>query len=165
MKENLAAMQGLSAAQQQRLGHPRCKENTASAAGYALRSKKPPSMMSLGEEAMEAENQLPSDGSPMPRLAWVQSAALWAQMKGKDYCIAAPETSLRLHHPSLVPSMRTILLDWMMEVRGGGVVCERERERERLGMLTISIGSDVKLKEVACSHNHLPLSLFVLRSL
>lgn len=121
-------MQGLSAVQQQRLGQPRCKENVASAAGYALRSKKPPAIISLGEEAMDAENQPPSDDSPMPRLAWVQSAALWAQMKDKDYCIAAPETSLRLHHPNLLASMRTILLDWMMEVRKGGIegVCARE---------------------------------------
>ena len=54
--------------------------------------------------------------SPLPPLTWANSTALWHQMRLKDTCQPAPETSLQLRHPSILPTMRTILLDWMLEV-------------------------------------------------
>ena len=55
--------------------------------------------------------------SPLPYLAWADSSKLWQEMRSKDTCKAAPESELRLRHPCILPNMRTILLDWMMEVR------------------------------------------------
>ena len=54
--------------------------------------------------------------SSLPNLQWVDSGELWRQMRSKDVTKAAPETELRNRHPGIVPSMRVILLDWMMEV-------------------------------------------------
>jgi hypothetical protein len=58
-----------------------------------------------------------SSSSPLPSLTWTDSTALWQQMRQKDTCVPAPEAELRTRHPSILPSMRTILLDWMLEVR------------------------------------------------
>ena len=44
-------------------------------------------------------------------------------MRAKDRVKSAPESDLRLRHPSILASMRTILLDWMMEVRFLPNVC------------------------------------------
>ena len=52
----------------------------------------------------------------LPALSWTDSAALWQNMRAKDSCKPAPEADLHLRHPSILPSMRTILLDWMLEV-------------------------------------------------
>ena len=57
-----------------------------------------------------------SPSSPLPPLTWANSTALWHQMRLKDTCQPAPETSLQLRHPCILPTMRTILLDWMLEV-------------------------------------------------
>lgn len=55
--------------------------------------------------------------SPLPYFAWADSSKLWQEMRSKDTSKAAPESELRLRHPCILPNMRTILLDWMMEVR------------------------------------------------
>lgn len=55
--------------------------------------------------------------SPLPPLSWTDSSNLFREMRLKDKSQAAPETELRLRHPSIMPTMRTILLDWMLEVR------------------------------------------------
>ena len=52
----------------------------------------------------------------LPNLSWTDSGSLWQQMRMKDTCKPAPETELRLRHPYILPTMRTILLDWMLEV-------------------------------------------------
>lgn len=57
--------------------------------------------------------------SPLPPLSWTDSTNLWREMRLKDTSQAAPGTELRLRHPSIMPTMRTILLDWMLEVRHG----------------------------------------------
>lgn len=54
--------------------------------------------------------------SPFPELSWTDSDSLWHCMRAKDTCMAAPETDLLVRHPSILPNMRTILLDWMLEV-------------------------------------------------
>lgn len=54
--------------------------------------------------------------SPLPQLKWARSADMWWTMRSKDVTKATPEAALRLHHPEILPSMRIILLDWMMEV-------------------------------------------------
>ena len=55
--------------------------------------------------------------SPLPQLSWTDSDGLWQRMRSKDNCMAAPETDLIARHPCILPNMRTILLDWMLEVR------------------------------------------------
>lgn len=55
--------------------------------------------------------------TPLPDLQWTQSTDLWRRMRAKDMAKVAPETDLRLQHPGILPSMRIILMDWMMEVR------------------------------------------------
>ena len=113
-------MQGLSVlAQQQGPPRSRAKEN---ATGYALRSRKQSSLVYTEDEHMEVAPAPGEGSSPLPPLAWVRSGALWAQMRSKDCSVASPESSLRLRNPSILPSMRTILVDWMMEVRGSAVV-------------------------------------------
>ena len=59
----------------------------------------------------------PQLATPLPKLTWANSLELWKQMRAKDRVKSAPESDLRLRHPSILASMRTILLDWMMEVR------------------------------------------------
>ena len=54
--------------------------------------------------------------TPLPALQWTQASVLWRRMRLKDTIKVAPETELRLQHPGILPSMRVILLDWMMEV-------------------------------------------------
>ncbi len=54
--------------------------------------------------------------TPLPTLQWAQSTDLWRRMRAKDVTKVAPETELRLQHPGILPSMRVILFDWMMEV-------------------------------------------------
>lgn len=57
-----------------------------------------------------------TQSTPLPNLQWTQSSDLWRKMRAKDVTKVAPETELRLHHPGILPNMRVILLDWMMEV-------------------------------------------------
>lgn len=52
----------------------------------------------------------------LPTLSWTDSTSLWQKMRAKDTCKPAPEADLHLRHPCILPSMRTILLDWMLEV-------------------------------------------------
>lgn len=54
--------------------------------------------------------------TPLPTLQWTQSTDLWRRMRAKDVTRVAPETELRIQHPGILPSMRVILFDWMMEV-------------------------------------------------
>lgn len=54
--------------------------------------------------------------TPLPDLQWTQSTDLWRRMRAKDLAKVAPETDLRIQHPGILPSMRIILMDWMMEV-------------------------------------------------
>lgn len=61
-------------------------------------------------------SQPAANPSPLPPLSWADSSSLWQQMRFKDTSQVAPETELRLRHPYIMPSMRTILLDWMLEV-------------------------------------------------
>lgn len=53
----------------------------------------------------------------LPALSWTDSTSLWQKMRAKDTCKPAPEADLHLRHPCILPSMRTILLDWMLEVK------------------------------------------------
>ena len=62
----------------------------------------------------------PASTSPIPSLKWADSQELWREMRAKDVSRPAPEAELRLKHPSILPNMRIILLDWLMEVH----VCE-----------------------------------------
>lgn len=55
--------------------------------------------------------------SPLPSLSWTSSDHMWRDMRLKDVVKSTPEADLLLRHPGIVPSMRVILLDWMLEVR------------------------------------------------
>lgn len=103
----------------QRLQPLASKENLLGQ-GLGLRPRKPLAVAQTLEAPLEMvslQQQLPvMMGAPLPKLAWANSAELWKQMRDKDTVNIAPETDLRLRHPGIVPNMRTILLDWMMEV-------------------------------------------------
>ncbi len=58
----------------------------------------------------------PERSSPLPPLSWTASGHMWQQMRLKDVVKSTPEADLLLRHPGIVPSMRVILLDWMLEV-------------------------------------------------
>ena len=62
-----------------------------------------------------------SRAGPLPQLSWANSRELWVEMRAKDSSKTAPEFELRTLHPGILPSMRTILLDWLMEVCVCGV--------------------------------------------
>lgn len=71
-----------------------------------------------GDDLMDVDVSSPAKprGSPLPQLAWANSGELWVHMRAKDVSKTAPEQELQLLHPGILPSMRTILLDWLMEV-------------------------------------------------
>lgn len=64
----------------------------------------------------EEEGVCLSLNGPIPQLSWANSRELWIEMRAKDVSKAAPEVELRSLHPGILPTMRTILLDWLMEV-------------------------------------------------
>ena len=53
---------------------------------------------------------------PLPTLQWTSAEKMWHTMRAKDSFRAGPEADLYHNHPEILPSMRIILLDWMMEV-------------------------------------------------
>ena len=75
-----------------------------------------PPASQLGEEE-EEESEREAAG-PLPRLSWANSRELWAGMRAKDVYKTTPELDLCSRHPSILPTMRTILFDWLMEVCG-----------------------------------------------
>lgn len=54
--------------------------------------------------------------SPLPPLQWAHSGDLWRQMRDKDMIKSTPESEVQRQHPGIIPSMRVILLDWVLEV-------------------------------------------------
>lgn len=62
------------------------------------------------------EEEVRMTAGPLPRLSWANSRELWVAMRAKDVTKMAPEQELRSLHPGILPSMRTILFDWLMEV-------------------------------------------------
>ena len=62
------------------------------------------------------ETDLSATNSPLPILNWADRKEVWKVMIEDEIdCKRSPDCFDR--HPNLVPSMRGILLDWMMEVR------------------------------------------------
>ena len=133
MKENAVSMQRASTGLPSGPSRLACKENVSERIkGYYTRSKSalevnqdcllPPPGLTDPSEAFSLFSHLPSFSStthcsPLPSLHWACSAELWGQMRDKDVVKSAPEADLQLRHPGIVPSMRVILLDWMLEVR------------------------------------------------
>lgn len=119
MKENCVKMQEISIGLQ-RLNPSglACKENIH---GGSFRTRKSTLAFGIcgeGETCTVGElANFHQTLTPLPRLSWVNSGELWQRMRAKDVTRAAPEAELRMRHSSVLPSMRTILLDWMMEVR------------------------------------------------
>ena len=105
MKENCMMMSVLCL-------HKASKENPA---GYY---KQPP----LGGEGLFSSCAPSETRSPLPSLRWAASGEVWAQMRQQDVVKSAPEADLQVRHPGIVPSMRVILLDWMLEVCTYGTV-------------------------------------------
>lgn len=132
MKENAVSMQRVSTGLPNGPSRLACKENFAERSrGYFTRSKGalevnkdcllPPPGLAGPSETFSLFSHLPSfpstaHRSPLPSLHWACSAELWGQMRDKDVVKSAPEADLQLRHPGIVPSMRVILLDWMLEV-------------------------------------------------
>jgi len=118
MKENCVKMQEISIGLQ-RLNPSglACKENIH---GGSFRTRKSTLAFGIcgeGETCTVGElANFHQTLTPLPRLSWVNSGELWQRMRAKDVTRAAPEAELRMRHSSVLPSMRTILLDWMMEV-------------------------------------------------
>lgn len=84
-----------------------CALSTAS----ELMEVTPPASADTSEEE---EASVPA--GPLPHLTWANSRELWKAMRAKDVSKMAPEQELRTLHPGILPSMRTILFDWLMEV-------------------------------------------------
>ena len=55
------------------------------------------------------------DNSPLPTLAWADSNEVWETMLEKDRKYKRDSLYIR-QHPSLQPRMRSVLLDWLIEV-------------------------------------------------
>ncbi|XP_061631503.1 G1/S-specific cyclin-E2 isoform X1 [Phyllopteryx taeniolatus] len=53
--------------------------------------------------------------SPLPRLSWASSDDVWIKMLNKDLKYVHDKSYMQ-RHPKLQPSMRAILLDWILEV-------------------------------------------------
>lgn len=63
-----------------------------------------------------AQQLFPPSRSPLPRdLSWANPDLLWEHLKSQDSHHLAPETDLKRRHPGLTATMRSILLDWMLE--------------------------------------------------
>ena len=84
----------------------------ARAAGELMEVTPPASQ----EEGGEGGSRETSPAVPLPQLSWANSGELWAEMRAKDVCQTAPEEELQSRHPGILPTMRTILFDWLMEV-------------------------------------------------
>ena len=56
------------------------------------------------------------DHSPLPTLSWADSDEVWETMLQKDREYKRDSLYIR-KHPSLQPRMRSVLLDWLIEVR------------------------------------------------
>ena len=111
----------------QRLPRPlgTTKENCALVRGTAkARPVTCPAASGLLMEVTSPASELEEEGvgvgaspaGPLPQLSWANSRELWAEMRAKDATKTAPEVDLLTLHPGILPSMRTILLDWLMEV-------------------------------------------------
>ena len=57
----------------------------------------------------------PPSRSPLPLLSWADPDLLWDHLKKQDSRRLAPETDLKRRHPGITATMRSILLDWMLE--------------------------------------------------
>ena len=94
-------------------------EGPAAQAASELMEVTPPASQ-LSEEEEEGEGvgsrQTSTGGGPLPQLSWANPRDLWEEMRAKDVCQAAPEEELVSRHPGILPTMRTILFDWLMEV-------------------------------------------------
>ncbi|XP_024122826.1 G1/S-specific cyclin-E2 [Oryzias melastigma] len=53
--------------------------------------------------------------SPIPRLSWANSEDVWIKMINKELSYVHDKSYLQ-RHPKLQPKMRSILLDWLLEV-------------------------------------------------
>ncbi len=135
MKENHAMLQGITNNLPWQQVGLTCKENAVEISATRVRARKgglpsqsqslavslPPPGLTLEVASVSAAGDVPMDvqgveSSPLPALSWAHSGNLWRQMRAKDRMCASPDSDLRLRHPGILPNMRTILLDWLMEV-------------------------------------------------
>lgn len=133
MKESQAMLQVASGLQRQQLGLT-CKENVLEAPATRVRVRKAvapsqpqptpipltSSALTFGDVGDVSMDVQVTEPSPLPKLSWANFGTLWRQMRAKDRTTVAPDTDLRIRHPGILPNMRTILLDWMMEVSESG---------------------------------------------
>lgn len=69
-----------------------------------------------GSLLFPVQQLFPPSRSPLPRdLSWADPDILWDHLKSQDSHHLAPETDLKRRHPGITATMRSILLDWMLE--------------------------------------------------
>ena len=68
-----------------------------------------------GSLLFPVQQLFPPSRSPLPRLSWADPDLLWDHLKKQDSHRLAPETDLKRRHPGITATMRSILLDWMLE--------------------------------------------------
>lgn len=69
-----------------------------------------------GSLLFPVQQLFPPSRSPLPRdLNWADPDLLWDHLKSQDSHHLAPETDLKRRHPGITATMRSILLDWMLE--------------------------------------------------
>ena len=125
-KENVGSVAGKAWSSQQTSAAGQSSEGPAAEAASELMEVTPPASQLGEEEEGEGGGRETSEaGGPLPQLSWANPRELWTEMRAKDVCQTAPEEELQSRHPGILPTMRTILFDWLMEV--GVVTCHRVR--------------------------------------
>ena len=82
-------------------------------AGTSTRST--PSELLVGSQFRFQNYFITPGHSPLPKLNWADSKEVWRVMLEKELHYAK-DPSMLDGHPSLQAKMRTILLDWLIEV-------------------------------------------------
>ncbi|KAL1462795.1 hypothetical protein WDU94_014602 [Cyamophila willieti] len=72
---------------------------------------------SLSSQSTWITTKLPTRPSPFPTLDWANEDELWDLLCSKDQdSLSLRDPHMLDRHPSIVPRMRTVLLDWLSEV-------------------------------------------------
>ena len=116
-KENVGSVAWKAWSSQQTSAAGQSSEDPAAQAASELMEVTPPaSQLGEEEEGEGGGRETSGAGGPLPQLSWANPRELWAEMRGKDVCQTVPEEELQSRHPGILPTMRTILFDWLMEV-------------------------------------------------
>ncbi|CAI8014745.1 G1/S-specific cyclin-E1 [Geodia barretti] len=133
-KENVGSVAGKAWSSQQTSAAGQSSEGPAAEAASELMEVTPPaSQLGEEEEGEGGGRETSGAGGPLPQLSWANPRELWTEMRAKDVCQTAPEEELQSRHPGILPTMRTILFDWLMEV------CEEYKLHRETYYLTVDL--------------------------